>query len=1204
MLPVLLFELRYRLRQSSTYVFFGLLLLLAFGFIASDVVQLGGGDAQVKLNAPIVIARMVILLTIFGTLISSALVGTSVLRDFEYRTHELFFTTRVSKWDYLVGRFVGSFLIALLVFSGMLVGLWLGSLMPWQDHTKLLPFRAAAYLQPFLLFVVPNLLFLCAIFFTLGALTRNLMAIYTFGIVVLVGYLIAQSLTRGLDSHLLAALLDPFGITPVGLVTRYWTPAEKNGALLPLAGFLLWNRLLWAAVGVAVFIAGGAAFRFSAPPLTLRRAGKGHDGKSHERAAQAGAALPAAIPLPAMHPRHDRAARLTQFLSMTRFQFQGMVKSVAFVLIVVMGIINFVTNAYFTDKLFDTPIYLVTRVMAETIQTSFSLYFLILLTVYAGELVWKERALKADGIHDSLPVPTALVYGSKLTALLSAEALLMLVLIVAGVAVQAAHGYFHFQIGLYLAYLYGDVFPPIALFTVLAFFVHALVNQKFLGHAVVVLAFLATSIILPKFGVEHNLLLFSGMPDLKYSDMNGFGPYAQPILWFTLYWTAFSVILGVLTALLWVRGTEADWPHRRGAMGSRWGAGARATTAGAGLAFVLLGGFIYYNTNVLNDYVTARGAQKLQASYEKEYKRYETLPQPRLTDVTVAADLDPSAHQYVLRGTYKMRNKTGQPIPDVHVLIDRKMTIKSLSFTGGATEARADREHGYYIYHLARPLAPGDSVAMSFDLAYQKRGFANGSPNTNIVGNGTFLSTENAGLPFIGYQPGGELTDDADRRKQGLAPRARMASLSDTNARRNTYISNDSDWVNFDATVSTDPDQIALAPGYLQREWVQGGRRFFHYKMDAPILNFYSFVSARYAVRHDRWNNVAIEVYYDPQHPYNVDRMVAGVKASLAYDSANFGPYQFRQLRILEFPAYASFAQSFPNTVPYSEGIGFIAHVRGPEDIDYPFYVTAHEVSHQWWAHQVIGGNVQGSEMLSESLAQYSSLMVMEHTYGRDRMRRFLRFSLDRYLRGRGTEREEEEPLMRTENQPYIHYEKGALVFYALRDYMGEDKLNAVLAKFVRDKRFQSPPYTTSQELVSYLRQAAPPDLQPVLTDMFETITLYNNKAATATYTKTGPDKYRVTLTVDAQKVHADGKGAESPAPLHDWIDVGVFAKAAPGQDLGKPLSLEKRLVTKPHMTFTLDVTGLPDKAGIDPYNKLIDRDPDDNVKSVTAASR
>ena len=293
MMNVFLFELRYRLRQPSTYVYFGLMFLLAFGFIASDVVQIAGGDGQVKLNAPLTISRVVMLLTAFGTLISSALVGTAVLRDFEMKSHELFFTTRLTKWDYLVGRFLGSFAIALLVFSGILFGLWFGSLMPWQDAAKLAPFRAASYWQPFWLFVVPNLLFLCAVFFVLGALTRNLMAIYTSGIVVLVGYLIAQSLIRGLDNHLLGALLDPFGLTPTSLVTRYWTPAERNTLLLPVSGFLLWNRLLWSAIGIGVFAGGYAAFPVlcpaADPPARSRPGGNaGADPGPHRDHAAAG----------------------------------------------------------------------------------------------------------------------------------------------------------------------------------------------------------------------------------------------------------------------------------------------------------------------------------------------------------------------------------------------------------------------------------------------------------------------------------------------------------------------------------------------------------------------------------------------------------------------------------------------------------------------------------------------------------------------------------------------------------------------------------------------------------------------------------------------------------------------------------------------------------------------------------------------------
>ena len=70
--------------------------------------------------------------------------------------------------------------------------------------------------------------------------------------------------------------------------------------------------------------------------------------------------------------------------------------------------------------------------------------------------------------------------------------------------------------------------------------------------------------------------------------------------------------------------------------------------------------------------------------------------------------------------------------------------------------------------------------------------------------------------------------------------------------------------------------------------------------MDTPILNFYSYLSARYVVKKDHWNDVAIEIYYDPSHPYNVDRMIYAIKKSLDYFTANFGPYQHKQVRIID----------------------------------------------------------------------------------------------------------------------------------------------------------------------------------------------------------------------------------------------------------------------------------------------------------------
>jgi aminopeptidase N len=419
-----------------------------------------------------------------------------------------------------------------------------------------------------------------------------------------------------------------------------------------------------------------------------------------------------------------------------------------------------------------------------------------------------------------------------------------------------------------------------------------------------------------------------------------------------------------------------------------------------------------------------------------------------------------------------------------------------------------------------------------------------------------------------------------------------MKKPDDMRARMSNGLS-DSDWMSLDTTVSTSPDQIAMAPGYLQREWTANGRRYFHYKTTSPILGFWSYLSADYEVKRDRWRDIPIEIYYDAKHPYNVDRMIDGVKKSLDYFTANFSPYQHKQVRILEFPRYARFAQSFPNTIPFSESIGFIADLRDEESIDYVFYVTAHEVAHQWWAHQVIGGNVQGSTMIVETMAQYSALMVMEKEYGKAKMQKFLRYELDRYLSGRGGELVAEMPLSLVENQPYIHYRKGSLVMYALRDYIGEDRVNRALQKFIRDHAFDEPPYTTAQELVRYFRAEAPAEYQDVITDLFERIVLFDNQARVVSATKRADGKYTVKMTVASKKFRADEKGEEKPVAIDDWIDIGVLGEK------DKVLFAEKRRITEPSSTFEVVVNEKPVKAGIDPFNKLIDRNPKDNTKSL-----
>jgi aminopeptidase N len=486
-----------------------------------------------------------------------------------------------------------------------------------------------------------------------------------------------------------------------------------------------------------------------------------------------------------------------------------------------------------------------------------------------------------------------------------------------------------------------------------------------------------------------------------------------------------------------------------------------------------------------------------------------------------------------------------------------------------------------------------------------ERGFTNAGVPPEMGGgnmvsplnyNGTFFNNIEM-MPHFGYDTSRQIIDRNERRKRGLGDVPRAPKLEDESARGSIGFA-DADWVDFETTVSTSADQIALAPGYLQKEWTRDGRRYFHYKMDRPMLAFFCYLSANWQVKRDRWHDVPIEIYYDPAHPYNVQRMVDGVKRSLDYFTTQFSPYQHRQVRILEFPRYAQFAQSFANTIPFSESIGFIADLRDPEDIDYVFYVTAHEVAHQWWAHQVIGADMQGQAMLSESLSQYSALMVMEKEYGATRMRKFLKYELDRYLRDRGGELIEELPLMRVENQPYIHYQKGSLVFYRLRDEIGEAAVNRALAKFIGDKAYQQAPFTTSKELLQYIQAETPPEKHALVDELFAKIVFYDNRVEAAKARKRADGKYDVTIDFAALKREADGTGKETPLPMGDWIDIGAFSRAADESEASeRVLYLRKHHITPRDKQVTIVVDAKPYEVGLDPYNKLIDRIPDDNRK-------
>src|SRR4029079_9241389 len=306
------FELAYWFKRPLTLLFFVLFFLMAFFSTASDAF-LGIAGGQIHRNAPFVLASAMGILTAIGQVITTAIAGTAVLRDAQLGTEELLFTTQLTKSGYLLGRFAGAFIIVLVIYVALPIGLLVGTLMPWVPADKLGPVTVWGAFQPFFVIALPNLLFASALLFAIGAFSRKLFAVYITGIFLLAAWQVTQQIVGQLEKLTLASLIDPFALTTTSTMIRYWSVAEKNSRLVPFSGLLLQNRLLWIAIALALF----------ALVLVLFRLRLQHDGRPRRKARGAAIApAGAATPMPVVTLHYNTASWIRAFFAQSRFHFR------------------------------------------------------------------------------------------------------------------------------------------------------------------------------------------------------------------------------------------------------------------------------------------------------------------------------------------------------------------------------------------------------------------------------------------------------------------------------------------------------------------------------------------------------------------------------------------------------------------------------------------------------------------------------------------------------------------------------------------------------------------------------------------------------------------------------------------------------------------------------------------------------------------
>jgi ABC-2 type transport system permease protein len=1193
------FEIGYQLRNPVFWVSVAVFFLLGFGLTASENVSIGT-PGSVHQNAPYAIATATAILTLFYLFVVTAFVANAIVRDEISGFAPIVRATSVTSTQIVIGRFLGGLTIAWLGYLAVPLGMWAGSIMPWVDQETMGPQKLAYYAWNFALFAIPNILLISALLFALATVLRSMMAAYIGAVLLVMGYAVTTNIVgQKIEYRETFARWEPLGNGALREATRYWTQAEMNSRLIDLSGTMLFNRLY--AVVLALLFLGFTVWRFSMTERAPSKRRLRRLAKREARAAKAAAAVPV-LDGGAVIGRDARASRWTQFMVRLRIEVRQVLTSPGLIVLSLFAIGNTATFLWLGQSAYGTADHPTLAATVSNVRGGFQAVLIMIAVFYGGELVWRERDRKLSEILDSTPVPSWVMTVPKIIAVFVVMVVINLMGMLTGLTYQMAQGAHQLGIPQYLGWYILPAAIDGLLIAVLAVVTQVISPNKYVGWGIMFVWFVG-GIFLNNMGYGNPLYTYDGGPSVPLSDFVGAGSFWIGGAVLQFYWLCCAMIFAVIAHLLWPRGTDVGVRVRVRRMRRQASAAPIALASIAALTMAATGAYAYHNIKQLNHYQTADEAEKFKADYERKYLKYEKLPRPVVTNVKLDVELFPQQRRLLVNGRYDLKNETSAPIRDVHVRQADEDAVFTRLDLSGARLMSNDKKFGYRIYRFDAPLAPGASAVMTFSSQIWHRGFRAQTPATDVIENGTFANNSQF-APIIGMDRQNLLTDRAKRRRQGLAPELRVAKLEDLSATANNYVG--SDWVTSDITLTTDARQTPIAPGNRVSDVTTGGRRTAHFVSAAPILNFFSIQSADYQVATREHNGIQLSVYYHKGHEWNVPKMLNAMGAALDYYRANFGPYQFNYARIIEFPGFAgSFAQAFAGTMPYSETIGFNANTDNPEKIDFTTYVVAHEMGHQYWAHQVIGAYMQGGTMTSETLAQYSALMVMKHLYGPDKIRRFLKYELDNYLRQRQGELVEEVPLERVENQAYIHYRKGALVMYLLQERLGEAAVNRALARFDARFRFKGAPYLRSVDLIDEFRkEAKTPEQQQLITDLFEKITVYDLKVTDAA-TRKDASGWTTTLTIAADKYYASGKGVEAKASLNEPIEVGLFA-ARPGLGAFSAkdvVVMGREPVRSGVQKIVLHSRQKPAFAGVDPYNFYVDRNSDDNVKDVTAAS-
>jgi len=1155
---IYIYELNYWLRKPITYLYF------AVFFCFSIVSFLGTGgffDEPIKatetvrmLNSPHELNYLFQYLGKLFLFLIPAIIGTSIYKDFKHKVYPILYSYPIDKKTYLLGNFLGAFTIVVLIALSSGIAFLLGEWLLGSGNPKIGLFNSLGYLQAYLVFLIPNLFVFGVFVFAIVALSRNIYSGFILVIFLFLLQLITENIFQGND--LFIAITDPFGQNAVGFETQFWTLTEQNSKLIPLFGAVLYNRIFWLALALIVgfflfklFTLSQNGFQFS---LKKRKESLNSEVSKVSTKEKTNTNVVFVFSF---------KQRLKLIWKLSNMDFRYLVTNPMFYIFSVLGILSIVFMLLKVTNAGEMVMLPLTRIMLAVPSFFFVTFILLISFIYSGMLMHRARLTGMEALIDTTPVSNGVLLFSKVIAIIKVQYLLLLILMLCGMVLQMGNGFFTLEIGQYLFYLFLLTGISLIVWAFVSVFVHTIVPNLYLGIFILLLIWLAKGSF-SELGIKTYLLQFNTPPQLIYSDLNGYGSQLSGYFLVQFYWATFALILILLSYLFWKRERNFSIKESFQIANSRLGGTLKIGLSILLTSLVAFGFGIYKAEHSENVVSTNKDTFKY---FETQFSKYQNLLQPRITSIKMAIDLYPENNSFKAFGDYILVNKTNKPIDTLLIKtgFDEHTTyILNLENTLIASDSLMK----FFAHKLQTPLLPNDTLLLNFKIKNTPNTLF--QRNSSVLKNGTFLKHDI--LPRLGYFIQNE-----------------KKNPNDSTALNNHYQALDSDLIDFEAIVSTSENQTAIATGFLQKQWEEKGRNYFHYKADKPIKMGMAFNSGKFKIKKDQWKNIPIEIYYHNTHNYNVENMISGLKAALDYNSKHFSPYQHKNMKIIEFPlTEGSFATTFGNAILTSE-VRFGVNGKSDDKIDLSFYVSAHEMTHQWFGNQLLPKDVLGAVMLTESITEYITLKIYEKQFGQERALQFLKLQRLRYLKGRTKETKDESPLNLVKaEQDYISYGKGALAFNTISHYLGEDKMNDILKSFVEEYPSASYSYPTSSDFLERLKQSTPDDLQYLITDMFESIVFYDLKINSASVEEKD-NGYKVSIDFYVNK-YSD-LTTEEPLPLNDLIEIGFY------DSMDNLLEIKQIQLQEVHNKMNFSIKNKPSKIRIDPNLFTIDKDLENN---------